>query len=100
MFPRVYRKDLAAASLRQFLFDLLKESGFFGIERDFRKIASPCDDEWNFALEFRIELHAVQCPQSIRVVWIQQERVEHGAQHRTVALVFLQSLPNVFFQPG
>lgn len=64
MFPCVYRKNLASASLRQFLFYLLQESPFLGIEGVFRKIASLGNDEWNLALEFGVELRAVQCPKA------------------------------------
>jgi hypothetical protein len=98
MFARIYRKDLAAASFRQFLLDLLQESTVLGMERVFRKIAGLGDDKWNLTSDLRIEFRAVQRPKSVRMIWLQQERIEHCAQHRTVALVFLQRLPNVVFQ--
>src|SRR5882672_3059524 len=79
VFPRIYRKDLASASFGELLLDFLQESSFLGIAGVFGKIASLGDDKWNLALKVRVELRAIKCPEPIRVIWIQQERVEHRA---------------------
>src|SRR5579864_767305 len=77
---RVYRKDLASPSLRQFLLDLLDQFAFFGIDLVLGKVAGFCNNEADSAFEFWIELGAIQRSNSVRVIRVQQQSVEHRAQ--------------------
>src|SRR5579864_9459591 len=77
---RVYRKDLASPSLRQFLLDLLDQFAFFGIDLVLGKVAGSCNNESDSALEVRIELGSVQRSSPVRVIGVQEEGIEHRAQ--------------------
>ncbi len=62
------------------------------------KVAGFCNNESHSALEFGIELSTVERPNSVWVIGIEQQSVEHRAQDRTVAPVGFQSLPHVIFE--
>src|SRR5260370_34446995 len=66
----VHGKHLTATPFGKFLFDLLDQSAFFGMQALFRKISGFGNDESDFAPELRIELGAVQSSETIGMVWI------------------------------
>src|SRR5260370_15732276 len=70
VFLRVYRKDLTPSSFCQFLLDLLDQSPFLGIDTVLGKVSRLRNDESYLALEFRIDLNAVERPDSIRMIGI------------------------------
>src|SRR5713226_1381663 len=67
---RVHGKDLTPPSLRQFLPDLFDQPAFLGIDKVLGKVTGFCNDESRPALEFRIELSTVECPNPVRVIGI------------------------------
>src|SRR5580700_7408366 len=73
-------KDLTPPSLRQLFLDLPDQFAFFGIDTVFEKLTGFCNDKSDPALEFRIELSTVKGPNPVRMIGIQQQRVEHSAQ--------------------
>src|ERR1700723_2657746 len=70
MLLGVYRKDLAPPTFRQFLLDLFDQPAFFGRDMVFGKVAGFRNHESHSALEFRIELSAIQRPDAVGVIGI------------------------------
>src|SRR6266550_415464 len=94
----VDRENLAASTFRKFYFYLFDEPALFRIDMVLRQIASLSDDESDLALRLAVEFRSVERSQSIGVVRIQQQGVQHRAQHRAITPVLLQGRPNVVFQ--
>src|SRR5579885_2413470 len=74
-------EHLATAPFLQFVLDLFNELSFLRIKLIFREILALCDDKTNVALEFGIKLSAVESSETIGMVRIEQQGVEHRAQH-------------------
>ena len=94
----VDRENLAASTFRKFYFYFFDEPALFRIDMVLRQIASLSDDESDLALRLAVEFRSVERSQSIGVVRIQQQGVQHRAQHRAITPVLLQGRPNVVFQ--
>src|SRR5580698_8764951 len=70
MLLGVYRKDLAPPSLCKLPLDLFDQPALFGRNMVFGKVAGFRNHESHFALEFRIELSAIQGPDAVGVIGI------------------------------
>ncbi|MGB6027472.1 MAG: hypothetical protein WBG40_19925, partial [Candidatus Sulfotelmatobacter sp.] len=62
----VHGEDLTPPSLRQFLLDLFEQPAFLGVNSVFGKVTGFGNDKSDLALEFRIELGAVEGSEPIR----------------------------------
>src|SRR5579863_10336464 len=98
MLLRVDREYLTSPSFGQLSSDLFDEFSFLGIELHIWKITRIGDHKTNIALEFGIKLCSVQSSQAIRMVRVEQQCIQHRAQHRPVASVLFQSFPDAVFQ--
>src|SRR5260370_386675 len=70
VFLRVHRKDLTPPSFRKLLLDLFDQLSFLGINAVLGKLTGFCNHESHLALEFRIELSAVERPDPVWVIGI------------------------------
>src|SRR6266496_5914055 len=80
VFARVNSEDLASSSFSEFLPDFIDESPFFRIQPILREVTCFRDNKSNIALEFRIELCAIESSQVVGMVGIEQQGVKHRAQ--------------------
>src|SRR5581483_12430019 len=70
VFLRVHSEHLTPSSFGAFFPDLLDQLPFLGVQLFLRQVPSLRNDESNIALQFCIELGALQGPKSIGMVRI------------------------------
>ncbi|HEY4053766.1 MAG TPA: hypothetical protein VGL74_08490, partial [Terriglobales bacterium] len=67
MFLRVHSENLASLSLGEFCSDFVEQTPFFRIQSVLREVACLSDHEPELALEFRVEICAMQSSEAIGV---------------------------------
>src|SRR5271157_4242767 len=82
-------EHLALAATGKLSLDLLYESSLFGINLALIQVLRLRDDEALALLGFRVVTSAVERAQSVGMVGIDQQRIEHGAQHAAIAAMLL-----------
>src|ERR1019366_1281532 len=98
VFVGVDGKHLALAPAGKLRLDFPDESSLLGIDLAFIQILRFRDDEALALLSFRVVAGAVERSQAVRVVGIDQQRIEHGAQHAAIAAMLLQGRGNLVLQ--
>src|SRR5664279_4141213 len=98
VFVGIDGKHLALAAAFELPLNLLDESSFLGIDLALIQIFRFCDDEALALLGLRVVAIAVERSQAVGMVGIDQQRIEHGAQHAAIAAMLMQRRGNLFFQ--
>src|SRR5271165_3559593 len=91
-------EHLALAAAGKLGLDFLYESSLFGINLALIQVLRFRNDETLALLGFRVVAGAVKRAQAVGMVGIDQQRIEHGAQHAAIAAMLLQRRGNLGFQ--
>src|SRR5271157_3745615 len=88
-------EDLALAPAGKLGLDFPDESSLFRINLALIQVLRFRDDEALTLLGFRVVAGAVERAQSVGMVGIDQQRIEHGAEHAAITAMLLQRRGNL-----